>query len=320
MRSKKINILASIVLLLLVYPISGWALTLSVSNAVARPGQVVMVYIDADDISEIAGVVFTISYDTASLELQEITDGGFFDGFAYGVEIAGQGRRINGARRHTGAWPGHLLTLKFRVKSDNELQGGEITGDYEIKIQSSDIYDPEAGYDPAETLPMAWGLDPSQDPLQHPELAFPIFQVSVVPGTISIDRDGDGLTDTREENLGTNKDNPDTDGDGMPDGWEVTANLDPLEKEDAFSDWDNDGYSNLREYISATDPNSGLSRPSGLIADLDGDEDVDGLDVWKLAGSFEQEVCPGDSCVGDLDGDGVVNTRDMRLFLEEFGK
>jgi hypothetical protein len=35
------------------------------------------------------------------------------------------------------------------------------------------------------------------------------------------DRDGDGLTDAEEGLLGTDPDNPDTDGDGLPDGWEV---------------------------------------------------------------------------------------------------
>ena len=35
------------------------------------------------------------------------------------------------------------------------------------------------------------------------------------------DRDGDGLTDAEEALLRTDPDNPDTDGDGLPDGWEV---------------------------------------------------------------------------------------------------
>jgi hypothetical protein len=36
-----------------------------------------------------------------------------------------------------------------------------------------------------------------------------------------VDRDGDGLTDAEEALLGTDPNNPDTDGDGLPDGWEV---------------------------------------------------------------------------------------------------
>ena len=46
----------------------------------------------------------------------------------------------------------------------------------------------------------------------------------------------------------------DTDGDGMPDGWEVANNLDPL-VDDAQADADGDGYSNLEEYQRRTDPN-----------------------------------------------------------------
>ncbi len=140
------------------------------------------------------------------------------------------------------------------------------------------------------------------------------------PGVISIDRDGDGLSDTREEELGTDKNNPDSDGDGMPDGWEINANLDPLGEDDAFLDSDGDGYSNLREYISNTDPNSQLSKPLTLIADMDNDDDVDGVDLSTLSEAFGQGVCQENPCSGDLNGDGVVDTTDIRLFLEEFGK
>ena len=55
-------------------------------------------------------------------------------------------------------------------------------------------------------------------------------------GTLSIgvgggdpDSDGDGLTDSREAELGTDKDNPDSDGDLRNDGAEVAAGTDPLD-------------------------------------------------------------------------------------------
>ena len=40
----------------------------------------------------------------------------------------------------------------------------------------------------------------------------------------------------------TDPTNSDTDGDGMPDGWEVYYNLNPIGDYDAESDEDNDGY------------------------------------------------------------------------------
>ena len=51
----------------------------------------------------------------------------------------------------------------------------------------------------------------------------------------------------------SNKLTADTDGDGMPDGWEVTYGLDPL-TDDASADSDGDGISNLDEFNRGTDP------------------------------------------------------------------
>lgn len=45
----------------------------------------------------------------------------------------------------------------------------------------------------------------------------------------------------------------DTDGDGMPDDWEIAHQLNPLVK-DAAEDADGDGMTNLQEYLAGTDP------------------------------------------------------------------
>ena len=49
--------------------------------------------------------------------------------------------------------------------------------------------------------------------------------------------------------------NPDADGDGMPDSWEIENHLDPYDTNDANSDYDGDGKTNLVEYQNNTNPN-----------------------------------------------------------------
>ncbi len=53
--------------------------------------------------------------------------------------------------------------------------------------------------------------------------------------------------------------NRDNDGDGIPNGYEQSHGLDPLNAVDANLDNDGDGMSNLQEYLAGTDPTNGAS-------------------------------------------------------------
>ena len=54
-------------------------------------------------------------------------------------------------------------------------------------------------------------------------------------------------------------DGEDSDGDGIPDGWEKANGLNPIVAADAAEDSDNDGLSNLAEYYAGTDPQNAAS-------------------------------------------------------------
>ncbi|MEO7339861.1 MAG: hypothetical protein ABI073_03210 [Luteolibacter sp.] len=100
------------------------------------------------------------------------------------------------------------------------------------------------------------------------------------------DMDNDGLSDLAEYQAGTGPINSDTDGDFMPDGWEVSNALDPNELADAEEDPDLDGIDNLHEYILGFNPRTPAAE--GLV-DTTKDRDGDGMpDAWEASfSSFE---------------------------------
>lgn len=84
------------------------------------------------------------------------------------------------------------------------------------------------------------------------------------------DEDKDGLSNLEELKYGTDPQNPDSDYDGIPDGWEVKYKLNPLDYVDALNDSDEDGLINLEEYRYGTNPQN---------SDTDGDNYKDGEEV-----------------------------------------
>jgi len=112
------------------------------------------------------------------------------------------------------------------------------------------------------------------------------------------DDDNDGLLDSVEDALGTDPLNADSDGDGMPDGWEFQYQLLPRDPTDAAADPDGDGLTNLEEYGNGTDPRS---------ADSDGDRMPDG---WELAHGFDSNNAT--DAAQDADGDGFSNLEEYR--------
>jgi len=75
------------------------------------------------------------------------------------------------------------------------------------------------------------------------------------------DIDKDGLSNLEEFRHSTFPDRYDSDGDGMSDGCEIHASLDPLDPSDAQGDLDGDGVSNLKECLAGTRPDDPQEYP-----------------------------------------------------------
>ncbi len=74
----------------------------------------------------------------------------------------------------------------------------------------------------------------------------------------SFDSDGDGLSDRREQRLGTDPTHPDTDSDGVSDGDEIEAGTSPLAR-----DSDGDGILDGQDdRIDPPSPRTGSMAPS----------------------------------------------------------
>ena len=92
------------------------------------------------------------------------------------------------------------------------------------------------------------------------------------------DDDNDGLTDVEEAALGTNPFLQDSDGDGLLDGEEVNIYFtNPLLK-----DSDMDGYNDNVEVAAGSDPNSATSIPGSNSGDINGDGVVDVRDLLLM--------------------------------------
>ena len=116
---------------------------------------------------------------------------------------------------------------------------------------------------------------------------------------IDVDPDLDFLSTYSEKIVGTNSTDPDTDGDGLPDGWEISYNLNATNSEDANLDKDNDGLTNLEEYVYKTFPDQ---------EDTDGDGLPDG---WEVQYGLNPRSA-GDASV-DSDNDGLTNLQEYQL-------
>ena len=160
---------------------------------------------------------------------------------------------------------------------------------------------------------------------------FPLSAAATAPaGGITCgsagDSDGDGLDDDVESIIGTDPDNPDTDGDGTGDGQE-DADDDGLTNLEEVTGSENDGYDNeptnpndadtdddgltdgQEVDLTGTDPNNPDTDGDGT-SDADEDPDADDLtNLEEVTGSENDDFGnePTDPLVADSDDDGLTD-------------
>ncbi len=112
-----------------------------------------------------------------------------------------------------------------------------------------------------------------------------------------LDPDMDGLNNKEEFLAGSDPNNWDTDGDGLPDGWEVDNSLDPADPSDAEADNDYFGGEEYAQYSQVGSPYTNYN------------------EFYRLAyvneDTGEKVYIPTDPHNDDTDGDGILDPDDV---------
>jgi hypothetical protein len=219
------------------------------------------------------------------------------------------------------------LAILYPSGASTLVTRGNLQGSWGVTLDAMSHFTSYGWFD--ATVPVhpgaAWVLwDATRNEFLTPDMG---ATTDFINATDSTDTDGDGLPDWYEFMIGTDLNNPDSDGDGYSDGaeaakdcnpldanespatldsdgdgirdlWETEHGLNPLDASDADADWDEDGLTNLQESENGTDPSN---------ADSDGD----GLsDLWEVANGLNPSDA-GDAGA-DWDCDGLPNLQEYQ--------
>ena len=202
--------------------------------------------------------------------------------------------------------------------NNNDTDGDGLSDGQEISIH---LTDPTSNDTDGDGMPDGWEVKYGLDPLDSADALLD-------SDDDSFDADWNGNITSLEiySNLyeywnGTNPILGDTDNDGMPDGWEVHWNLQPLNSSDANDDSDNDTLINLYEYdnsrVDGYDDNvyssDNITGSNPLLKDTDRDLILDGEECF-----FGEDGYVTDPSNPDSDGDGMPDGWEMMYDLDPF--
>jgi Lysozyme like domain/Bacterial TSP3 repeat/NlpC/P60 family len=119
--------------------------------------------------------------------------------------------------------PDHFETKYGLDPADPDTDGDGITDGYELIVLGTNPDLADSDFDGIDDgLELSYGLDPTKADNPDPD------QPLEAPADLSVDSDGDGISDWGEQLAGTDPHKADTDGDGVLDGDELAAHTDPL--------------------------------------------------------------------------------------------
>ena len=198
-----------------------------------------------------------------------------------------------------GIGDGDEINISNTDPADSDTDGDGVGDGDEINLHGTDPNDADSdddGLSDGQEL-LSFNTDPLDNDTDN-DLLTDQFEVAynfdpLVGGEQTLDGDEDGLDNLGEQSQGSDPENPDTDGDGLPDGDEVSvhgtspilldtdgdglsdsfelafAGFDPLTQGEEGLDTDGDGLTSLDEQANNTDPNNADSDSDGFS---DGDE------------------------------------------------
>lgn len=161
----------------------------------------------------------------------------------------------------------------------------------------------------------------------------PTVTPTAIPTVTGVPEDLDLVTDSDEDLIpddleiyvyGTDKDNPDTDGDGIPDGYELIIGFNPIEPDSDFNgllDGDEDSDGDELTNAEEVEAGSNLMNPD---SDLDGLNDYEEVKVYGTSpidydtdddglSDYEEVQMGLDPLSSDSDGDGVLDSEEKIL-------
>jgi len=172
--------------------------TLSIGTAKGKVGSTVSVPVFVDNPSGIAGIAFTVSYDSEVLEFKgiesvskKVSNNEECDpknDFLYQVNNSTPGKVVIAGATAQPFNEYTLFNMKFNVLKNKP-------GTYSLHLSQTVVNNPSAGYSQPEAIPVLVGF-PADTPNDQGFYPTPVFQTNLLDGSITVEQKVFYITDT----------------------------------------------------------------------------------------------------------------------------